>query len=174
MFKMVSSQGWQLMLAVSSRQATTCDFSIWLGLLAAWWSQYSHAPHLTPGFLKAAALPILFVRGVPEPARIQGSGTMNSTSWWRMARLHCRGAQMGATVASIFGNYGLPQLSTCSNVRVVRDHFMWKALWEIPLTRDTWSMPLDLISILKDKLAEKHIYLILESWGKHLCKYQVP
>lgn len=64
-----------------SRQATPGDFSIWLGLFAAWWSQCGHAPPLTPGFLKAVALlPILFVRGVTEPARIQGNGTIGSTS----------------------------------------------------------------------------------------------
>lgn len=54
-------------------QVSACDFSTWLGLLTTWWSEVSHASHLTAGFLEAAALlPILFVRAVREPHRFKG------------------------------------------------------------------------------------------------------
>lgn len=80
MFEKVSSQGWQLMLAVSSTGALNkhlrVTFPHGLGF-----SQHGDAPRLTTGFLEAATLlPILFVRGVTEPAQIQGSGAIGSTS----------------------------------------------------------------------------------------------
>lgn len=68
---------------------------------------------------------------------------------------------MGETVAAIFGNDSQLQPLPGSNVRVGRDSLMWKALWEIQLASETCIMSMVQVSILKEKLTEKHIYFIL-------------
>lgn len=158
------------------RQVLTFDFSTWLRLLIACWSECSHDSPLTAGFLEAVALPpSLFFRAVIGPAQIPGNGKTVSTSWWGVARAHYGGALMGDTRAAIFGSWNLLQPSSCSNVRAGRDHCVWKALWEgNPPGFRNLNYVLGSDCYLKEKLTEKHIYLILVSWGKHFCKYQVP